>query len=63
MKLVFCSILTVEKLKIPVLILNFVKDLSEGMSQAGVSVEEVMKQITRVKNDEQLDCMVFIQEL
>lgn len=36
--------LTVEELKqIPVLILDFVKDLSEGMSQAEVSVEKVMK--------------------
>lgn len=34
-KLVFCSVLTVEELKnIPVLILYFVKDLSEDMFQA-----------------------------
>lgn len=44
------------------LILNFVKDLSEGMSQAKASVEKVMKQIAKIKSAEQLDCMIFIQE-
>lgn len=55
--------LTVEELKkIPVLVLHFVTDLSEGMSQAEVSVEKVMKQMAKIKCTEQLDCMIFIQE-
>lgn len=35
---------------IPVLLLDLMKDLSEGMSQAEVSVEKVMKEIAKIKS-------------